>query len=841
MIIPKFRENTTARFLIQNLFAWILVLAMTLVIGEVFINDWIGNWTDAGPTYFLSQDMNPAVERILPSLLQPVSDDTLWWLFLRFPADPHDYGAIGLLTGVIGPCCLTLRYISRNNVSRTIVKILLLSLGLRYFSWRTFATINNQTHPISTFISYTVWFIEFISFASFVLYTLQTMITKTKERREQANTFSETIKNRDYLPAVDVFIPTYNEPKYIVQRTIVGCQSMDYDNKRIYVLDDYPPNKVKHEDLNGSGSSDENAFSREDICRPEIYELTQELGCEYIGHPNNQDRKAGNLNNALKKTGGDLIVVMDADFVPFSNFLTRTVGFFNRPEIYMVQTPQDFYNPDYHARNLGLDHFLPNDMEHFYGLLQPNRDAFNSVICCGSSYVVRRSNLERIGYYYTGCCVEDFQTSLKLLTEQENKERAIYLNEPLSRGESPRSFSAFISQRLRWLQGNVHVYFRPDLKIWSLDCMQKSFMISLALYCIQPVIRVVLLMVPLISIYSGIAPILAPLDEACYYFLPFWLLLVASYGWAADYRSNYFWNECYETIFCFPALGRLIAMAGKFTREGEKGLSADFGKTVTDKGKTESSNGSSLRLVFPLILLLAATGMIMLLRYIGLYQGWWPRLNDHTIPLLFWLGYNSLIMLVAILSAFDQEEHRESDRFPLQTPCTITINSNLGSSETVRSETVRSGTASPNANSLSPNDSSSNNFYLNNSNPNNQQFTSYVGHTSDVSEGGALLSLGEAVKLQAGTWITLDLPQEGFSTEAVVHRQTSHSSPTELAVRFDSLATNEYRHLVKILYGSGSNSWKRRKQPGLIDSVLALFAAILGFRLPPIYLASEED
>ena len=118
------------------------------------------------------------------------------------------------------------------------------------------------------------------------------------------------------------------------------------------------------------------------------------------------------MNNALRHTDGELITVIDADFVPFKNFLTRTVGFFQRKEIDLVQTPQKFYNPDYFARNLGLEHLLPGDLEHFYGFVQPSRDVGNSVICCGTSYVIRRSSLKAVGGYYTRCCVEDFQTSV---------------------------------------------------------------------------------------------------------------------------------------------------------------------------------------------------------------------------------------------------------------------------------------------------------------------------------------------------------------------------------------------------------------------------------------------
>lgn len=105
-----------------------------------------------------------------------------------------------------------------------------------------------------------------------------------------------------FTPSVDVLIPTYNEPPFILRRTVIGCQALEYGAKRIYLLDDTQRSDVKA--------------------------LAGELGCEYLTRPDNSHAKAGNLNHALALTDGELIVVFDADFIPTKNFLIRTVGFF---------------------------------------------------------------------------------------------------------------------------------------------------------------------------------------------------------------------------------------------------------------------------------------------------------------------------------------------------------------------------------------------------------------------------------------------------------------------------------------------------------------------------------
>src|SRR3977135_4723265 len=71
---------------------------------------------------------------------------------------------------------------------------------------------------------------------------------------------------------IDLLIPTYNEEEAILERTIIGAQSQDYDNYRIFVLDD----------------------RRRDWLR----DLCKRRNVGYITRPNNEHAKAGNINHA---------------------------------------------------------------------------------------------------------------------------------------------------------------------------------------------------------------------------------------------------------------------------------------------------------------------------------------------------------------------------------------------------------------------------------------------------------------------------------------------------------------------------------------------------------------
>jgi len=702
---------------------WLLFTISSIVfISTLFIS----SWTSTGPTFFPIQEVNPTVTRVLPAALQVPAID--WELLLPIVA--------------VLSLCICLRFIQATNGTRLVVKLILLVLAARYFTWRTIATLN-FSHPASTIFSLTLYVVEAISFFSCCLYTLQTIWSTSNQRSMEADQYSQAVLSGKYLPSVDVLVPTYNEPDYIVRRTVIGCQAMEYSNKTIYILDD--------------------------TRRPSIKALAQELGCEYITRSDNTHAKAGNLNNALKHITGELVVPIDADFVPFKNFLTRTVGFFQNPEVSLVQTPQYFYNPDYHTRNLGLENFLPNDLEHFYGLLQSNRDAGNSVICCGSSYVVRRSCLNAVGGYYTRCCVEDFQTSLRMLTQGF---RLLYLNEVLSTGESTRTYTDFIDQRLRWLQGNFQVYFcGNDIPIWTkLNWIQKSYTISQFIYCLQSVLRAVFLLAPLCSAYLGISPFIATLPEVFYYFLPFWLLHIAVYGWATNYRVSYFWNEVYETIFCFPALKRLWLIVrkpfAKASRATRKGIKADR--------KNYNFNHT-----LPLIILLALSGLIIGLYLVGVKLGVWLTLDESSAVLIFWLLYNALLAGIAILSAIDQPVRRTMDRFPLQTICKITAEEKV-----------------------------------------------FWGYTQNLSESGARVSLITPVVALNTSHVEVTFLEYDFSVQAELVRSRAKKGKLGIALQFVQLETEQQRKLVEVLY-TEATWWKQRKKPGNLDSFLAMIASII--------------
>ena len=375
--------------------------------------------------------------------------------------------------------------------SRVVVVGILLMLVTRYLLWRSLTTLNVSA-PLDGVFSIGLFLLEIFLLLTNILQLF--LMLWVKDRRPEANRLAIDVVEGRFTPSVDILIPTYNEPAYILKRTVIGCQALEYANKKIYLLDD--------------------------TRREEIRQLAEELGCEYITRSNNFHAKAGNLNHALAYTQGELIVVFDADFIPTKNFLIRTVGFCQDPTVALVQTPQSYYNADPIARNLGLDNVITPEEEVFYRQIEPIKDGAGSVVCSGTSFVVRRSALEDAGGFVTESLSEDYFTGIKLSAKGY---RLVYLNEKLSAGLAAENIAAYATQRLRWARGTLQAFFIDSnpLTIRGLKPIQRLAHFEGLLHWFTSIPRVGFLLMPLAYSFLGVIPIRASVQEMLYFFLPY--------------------------------------------------------------------------------------------------------------------------------------------------------------------------------------------------------------------------------------------------------------------------------------------------------------------------------
>ncbi|MEM6612109.1 MAG: glycosyltransferase [Cyanobacteria bacterium P01_C01_bin.72] len=491
--------------------------------------------------------------------------------------------------------------------SQRLVGTILLVLFVRYFLWRSLTTLN-LSNPFDGVFSVTLFAMELLAMIGSALQML--LLFTAKNRTRQAEQCSVAVKQHRYNPTVDILIPTYNEPDFIVKRTIMGCQAINYDRKQIYVLDDTKRQSIKR--------------------------LAQELGCHYLTRPDNSYAKAGNLNHALRQTYGELVVIFDADFVPTTNFLERTVGFFRNEKMGLVQTPQSFYNSDPIARNLGLERVLTSEEEVFYRYLQPIKDGAGSVVCAGTSFVVRREALRDIGYFATDSVSEDYFTGIRL--SARGYELA-YLDEKLSAGLAAESIGAHIDQRLRWVRGTLQAFFIKSnpLTISGLNPWQRLGHLEGLVHWFTCLPRVFFLFVPIVCVFGQLSPVLTTLPEIVYVFLPYYVALLTMFSWLNKRSRSILLSDVYSIIQAIPVSITVI-----------KVLLSPFSKgfKVTPKGLARDKFNYNWSLALPMTILLGATifgfGISLLsFQSSGFNLG------------LFWGAYNLITITVAMMTLLD--------------------------------------------------------------------------------------------------------------------------------------------------------------------------------------------
>jgi cellulose synthase (UDP-forming) len=507
--------------------------------------------------------------------------------------------------------------------SRTIVVSILLILMIRYLLWRSLSTLNLST-PLNGVFSLGLLAMELLLLSGGMIQLV--LLLRVHDRRPEADRLSVNVLNGTFTPTVDVLIPTYNEPTFILSRTVIGAQSLIYPNKRIYLLDD--------------------------TRRPEVEALAAELGCEYLTRPDNRHAKAGNLNHAIAHTDGELIVVFDADFIPTQNFLIRTVGFFQDSQVALIQTPQTFYNPDPIARNLGLENVLTPDEEVFYRQIQPIRDGVGGVICAGTSFIVRRSALTATGCFVTESLSEDYFTGIRLAA---NGYRVLYLNEKLSAGLAAENTAVQVLQRTRWAQGTLQAFFikANPLTIPGLNPLQRLAHLEGLLHWFSSPARVGLLFVPLAYAFLHVIPVRATGAEVLYFFVPFYLVQLTAFSWL-NYRSrSAVLSDVYSLVLAFPLAVTVI-----------KVMLNPFGKgfKVTPKGGISDRFSFNWQLAFPLIAMFIVTAMSLWMN-LGTYllMATWRSQMPLTLVQEFkgigigwiWSAYNLLMLSIALLTLMD--------------------------------------------------------------------------------------------------------------------------------------------------------------------------------------------
>ncbi|KAI0560914.1 CesA-like Cellulose synthase (UDP-forming) family GT2 [Gracilaria domingensis] len=180
----------------------------------------------------------------------------------------------------------------------------------------------------------------------------------------------------------------------------------------------------------------------------------------YVTRPEHKHAKAGNLNYALRQSHSDLVITLDADFIPRPNIIQRLMPYFYvwnpntglyefNETLAAVQSPQHFRNVSPHDSDP-----LDQRLLLFIDVAQPGKDWFNASTLVGTNNLISRAALEEAEYFPCYAITEDSAMSLKF---HSLGYRTYYVNESLATGLATKSLRSHLRQRARWMKGDWQI------------------------------------------------------------------------------------------------------------------------------------------------------------------------------------------------------------------------------------------------------------------------------------------------------------------------------------------------------------------------------------------------
>ncbi len=288
----------------------------------------------------------------------------------------------------------------------------------------------------------------FIAFFVSILYFVMSLYTIFKKREQKKQDIE-----LEELPFVTVQIPTFNE--IVAIRCAKSCLNFNYP-------------KDKYEIIIGDDSS-----------KPEISKKLQEFAKEHdivriVKRESNEGYKPGNLNNMLKYSKGEILVIFDSDFVPEQDFLSRIVQPFLKDEkVAGVQARWKFINANQNMIT-ALGATILSTYHHITIPFTYNKRGV--VFLCGSAEAVRKDVLVKLGGWENGNLTEDIEFSLRLL---EKGYKIKYMQDLECDGEVPFTLKDLYKQQMRWAYGVIYSWkkhFKGILKSNHINWADKLYM-----------------------------------------------------------------------------------------------------------------------------------------------------------------------------------------------------------------------------------------------------------------------------------------------------------------------------------------------------------------------------
>jgi cellulose synthase/poly-beta-1,6-N-acetylglucosamine synthase-like glycosyltransferase len=255
---------------------------------------------------------------------------------------------------------------------------------------------------------------------------------------------AEPFKPGEHFEVV-IQIPIYNEV-FVAERVIDRCANQDYpkDRFRVQVLDD--------SDDTETGPLIAKAVDKARLSGTHI---------QVLRRPDRTGYKAGNLANGLMHDAAPFIAIIDADFAPEPDFLSRVMPRFRDESIGCVQTRPRHMNREFSW--LTLAQALLHDA--FYLVEQQARHAAGCFIRFnGTGGIWRRTALIEAGGWQHDTISEDMDLAYRAQLKGWRLFFDINVDVP---AELPVSVNDVKIQQYRWAKGRAQVIRKTLNSLWN--------------------------------------------------------------------------------------------------------------------------------------------------------------------------------------------------------------------------------------------------------------------------------------------------------------------------------------------------------------------------------------
>ena len=245
------------------------------------------------------------------------------------------------------------------------------------------------------------------------------------------------------LPMVSIHVPAHNEPPEMLIETLNALARLNHPRFEVLVID----NNTKD---------------------PAVWQPV-EAHCKILGERFRffhvdplAGFKSGALNFALARTAEEaqIIAVIDSDYLVDPDWLRDLAPRFQRPQIAIVQAPQDYRDGGENA----FKAMCYAEYRGFFYIGMITRNERNAIIQHGTMTLVRRSVLAEVGGWSEWSITEDAELGLRIF---EQGYEATYFPNSYGKGLIPDTFMNYKNQRFRWAYGAMQIMRRHAAQLFG--------------------------------------------------------------------------------------------------------------------------------------------------------------------------------------------------------------------------------------------------------------------------------------------------------------------------------------------------------------------------------------